>query len=194
MLCPSCALLRLPQEILDEILSEVDLHRDLISFACVSKACFGLAIPRHSEYRVIRVRHALPEMWAHLARRADLARNVREVHLCERHNQRSSDRYPNSLIRAPSKGSAPEAGDLRIRNMCTALRHMERLRVFTWSCDITVPFLEPAESPAQETEILAALVGKPHLQHLALAGAFEAFPGRHNSIYPASTRFFLVEE
>lgn len=183
---PPPTLLRLPQEILDEILSEIDLHRDLVSFACVSKACSALAIPRHSEYRILRIRHKLPAVWAHLSRRADLARNIREVHMCERHNHTSSDRYPNSLVKISETAPATtEDEEGRVKTMCKALRHMDRLRVFTWSSDM-IPFPEPTMSPLHENEILGTLVGKPDLKHVALAGGFEAFPGRHNSIYPVS--------
>ncbi|KAK0440904.1 uncharacterized protein EV420DRAFT_1650277 [Desarmillaria tabescens] len=175
-------LLHLPQEILDEILSEIDLHRDLISFSLVSRTCTRLVIPRHSEYRIVRIRHKLPSMWAHLAKRADLARNIREVHICERHNHSASDHSPTTLV-PPCKMGDTGSEDIRVQNMCTALQNMDRLRVFTWSCTYN-PFPEPTATPSQEAEILGTLVRKPLLSKVALAGAFEARPGCHNSIYP----------
>lgn len=175
-------LLLLPQEILDEILAEIDLHRDLISIALVSRACTRLVIPRHSEYRIVRIRHKLPTMWAHLAKRADLARNIREVHICERHNYSASDHSPTTLV-SPCKMGDAGSEDIRVQNMCTALQNMDRLRVFTWSCTYN-PFPEPTATPSQEAEILGTLLRKPSLSKVALAGAFEARPGCHNSIYP----------
>ncbi|KAJ7080890.1 hypothetical protein B0H15DRAFT_996447 [Mycena belliarum] len=55
-------------------------HRDLVSLALVSRAAAAPVIPRHTEYRVVRTRHLhlLPAMWAHLARRANLTRNIRK--------------------------------------------------------------------------------------------------------------------
>ncbi|KAF9063952.1 hypothetical protein BDP27DRAFT_1231222 [Rhodocollybia butyracea] len=73
-------LLTLPLEILDTILSDLDTYSDLISLALVSKNIYHQVIPRHSEYRVLRIRHRFPGLWAHLAKRADLSRNLREIH------------------------------------------------------------------------------------------------------------------
>ncbi|KAG7444566.1 uncharacterized protein BT62DRAFT_248864 [Guyanagaster necrorhizus] len=178
----TCQVLLLPQEILDEILSEIDLHRDLISFALVSRTCTRLVIPRHNEYRIVRIRHKLPSMWAHLAKRADLARNIREVHVCERHNHSASDHSPTTLV-PPCNVDDTGSEETRVQNMCMALQNMHRLRVFTWSCTYN-PFPEPTATPSQEAEILGTLVSKPLLRKVALAGAFEARPGCHNSIYP----------
>ena len=38
-------LLRLPDDILDDIVSELDLHKDLINFAAASHACANIVIP-----------------------------------------------------------------------------------------------------------------------------------------------------
>ena len=80
---PLPPLLRLPDEILAEIASELDLHEDLIKFALASHACANIVIPRHTQYRIIRVRNAGFQLGAHLAKRADIARNMQEVHMCE---------------------------------------------------------------------------------------------------------------
>ncbi|KAF9266675.1 hypothetical protein L218DRAFT_828364, partial [Marasmius fiardii PR-910] len=88
----------LPAEVLDQILSELDLRIDLLSLASANRTCFHLVIPRHSEYRVIRTRHRHAGMWAHLARRSDLTRNVRKVHFCPRDNRIIPDQYPSTLV------------------------------------------------------------------------------------------------
>ncbi|TFK61262.1 hypothetical protein BDN72DRAFT_737787, partial [Pluteus cervinus] len=70
----------LPVEITDQILPEIEHHRDLVNFACASQLCSQLAIPRHTEYRVLRLGTSnSAHIWAHLARRPDLARNIREI-------------------------------------------------------------------------------------------------------------------
>ena len=45
---PLPPLLRLPDEILDVIASELDLHEDLIKFALASHACANIVIPHIS--------------------------------------------------------------------------------------------------------------------------------------------------
>ena len=169
-------LLRLPPETLDEIASFIDMHSDLISFARASHACADLVIPQHSEYRIIRVRHKFPYMWAHLARRADLARNIREVHICERHNSTATDHFPSTLIEKSTDGVMEhvEEGN-RIRNLCEALRHMKRLRVFTWSWNFLISTaVNPTTKPAHEDAIFAVLSQNPSLMHLGLWGNFGA--------------------
>nr|GAT46979.1 predicted protein [Mycena chlorophos] len=162
-------LLRLPQELLDEILSELE-HADLVAIALVSRACTALVVPRHTEYRVIRTRHLLPAMWAHLARRADLARNIREVHIAERSNRMASDRIPRTLLAQPDATVTVDES-LRVRNMCVALGHMDRLHTFTWSWEVKPPAL-PTVEPGMETAVMQALKGKTALRHLGLAGLF----------------------
>ncbi|KIK56017.1 hypothetical protein GYMLUDRAFT_47470, partial [Collybiopsis luxurians FD-317 M1] len=87
-------LTQLPLEILDSIFSDLDSHSDLISLALSSKDQYHLIVPRHSDYRVLRIRHWLPGLWAHLAKCADLARNLREVYICQKTEQAIVERYP----------------------------------------------------------------------------------------------------
>ncbi|KAJ7147644.1 hypothetical protein C8R43DRAFT_926134 [Mycena crocata] len=165
--------LRLPQELLDEIISDLE-HRDLVSLALVSRASSALVIPRHTEYRVVRTRHLLPAMWAHLARRADLTRNIREVHICERLNKTASDRVPRSLIdRCVDEKMGHIVEERRIQNICTALGHMRRLHTFTWSWEVDPPSV-PTIEPAHENAILEVLSKKKTLRHLGLSGVFGA--------------------
>ena len=131
-------LLRLPDEILDDIASELDLHEDLINFALASHACANVVIPRHTQYRIIRVRNAGFQLWAHLARRADIARNIREVHMCERHNYTTPDRLPTALIDPQLDLSQSPEADC-VRNICEALSHMSDLQVFSWCWNTTGP-------------------------------------------------------
>ena len=166
-------LLRLPDEILDEIASELDLHEDLINFALASHPCSNIVIPRHTQYRIIRVRNAGFQLWAHLARRADIARNIREVHMCERHNYTAPDRIPTTLIDPQLDLSQSSEVD-RVRNICEALSHMSDLRVFSWCWNTTGPQQrsKPTSLPAHEDAILDIVRQKPTLKHLGLSGRF----------------------
>ncbi|KAJ7609017.1 hypothetical protein FB45DRAFT_945130 [Roridomyces roridus] len=163
--------LRLPQELLDEIISDLD-HTDLVSLALVCRASSTLVIPRHTEYRVLRTRHLLPAMWAHLARRADLARNIREVHISERTNKTASDRVPKTLIDSVVDQKVVHVmEENRVRNICVALAHMRRLHTFTWSWEVKPPALPTIEA-RHENAILAVLSMKTSLRHLGLSGLF----------------------
>lgn len=166
------AVFGLPDEILEEIVAELDQHEDLISFALASRLCAALVIPHHTEYRILRVRHTLPNMWAHLARRADLARNVRQVHICEHHNRLSPDHYPNTLIdKTIDNGLKNAEESVRIRNICQALSHMHRLQVFTWSWKDVLE-QRPTSHPYHENAVLTVVSRLPALEKLSLSGKF----------------------
>jgi hypothetical protein len=166
-------LLCLPDEILDEIASELDLHEDLINFALASPPCADIVIPRHTQYRIIRVRNTGFQLWAHLARRVDLARNIREVHMCERHNYTAPDRMPTTLI-DPQLDRAQYPEPDRVRNICEALSHMKDLRVFTWCWNTMGPQQrsKPTLLSAHEDAILDIVRQKPNVKHLGLSGRF----------------------
>jgi len=167
------AIFSLPEEILDEIVSELDHHRDLVAFALASRECADAVIPHHTQYRVLRVRHPLPEMWAHLARRSDLARNFRELHICERDNYTMPDHYPTILIDDMYNQSWNHAEESnRIRNICQAVGHMRRLRVFSWSWNNVPHQVRPTSHPLHENAILTAVSQLPSLEALNLNGKF----------------------
>ncbi|KAJ7173440.1 hypothetical protein C8R46DRAFT_1082808 [Mycena filopes] len=141
------ALLRLPQELMDDILADLE-HADLVSLALVSRGGNALVIPRHTEYRILRTRHLLPAVWAHLARRADLARGIREVHITTRTDHSASDRVPRALVDRTDEKLAVE------------------------------PAAPPTVTKGHEDRVLAALAAKPTLRHLALSGMFGVYaPG-----------------
>jgi hypothetical protein len=64
-----------------------------------------------------------------------------------------------------------EEEERRVRNVCEALKHMEHLRVFTWSAN-TDPISVPTVLPRHEEMIIEALRGKPTLVHVGLSGKF----------------------
>ena len=156
--------LKLPLELMHEIVADVDAHADLMAIALTCRSFSHLIIPGHLEYRIIRVRHPLSSMWHHLAKRRDLARNIREVHFCDRNDYSDSDRWPKRLV----EGTPTTDEVTRIKNICTALHHMEKLVVFTWTS--MERLAGPTQCPLHEDAILQALCGKPSLQRLAVIG------------------------
>ncbi|KAF9054739.1 hypothetical protein BJ165DRAFT_1337758 [Panaeolus papilionaceus] len=164
---------QLPDEIIEEIVAELHLHRDLIAFALTSKISASLVIPHHTQYRILRVRHSLPEMWAHLARRSDLTRNIREVHISSPSQNTVPDRYPTALIDKKLDGNMKNSDEAtRIRNMCQALRHMCHLRVFNWSWEDGSSLQRPTSHPAYENAIIKTLHDLTELETVRLDGSF----------------------
>lgn len=205
---PLPPILQLPQEILEEVLASLDQRTDLLSLALSCQALAAQIIPHHTDYRVIRVRTLNPTIFAHLARREDLARNVHEVHIAERHNYTTVDRLPKTLVDADLdcdpllNGTYDEV--VKTRNVCKALHHMRNLRVFTWSCNSGAATMKnpgetsgmpgplardrPAGEPSHEEAILSVVVRKPTLEHFGISGAFathvEGLPLDKSFTYP----------
>ncbi|KAG7093405.1 hypothetical protein E1B28_007087 [Marasmius oreades] len=169
--------LSLPAEVLDQIISELDLRSDLTSLALANRTCYHLVVPRHSEYRVIRTRHRLAAMWGHLARRSDLARNVRKVHCCSKDNHTTPDQYPSSLVpQGPSNPQQELHLELtRLSNICIALRHMTHLQEFIWE-NPDDQQLSSSLSACNEGDILESLGESTRLTHLSLSGAMRLRP------------------
>ncbi len=188
----------LPEEILEEIISELHQHKDLIALALTSRACADAVIPHHTQYRVLRVRHPLPDMWAHLARRSDLARNIREVHIYERNNYQMPDHYPTTLIDDKQDRSWKNADEsARVRNICQALSHMHHLRVFNWSWRDVIQQIRPTSHPAHENAILTVVSRLPSLEVLRLNGNFamHALSSTHDPkslTYPVSPAYLIT--
>ncbi|KAF8643185.1 hypothetical protein AX16_009176 [Volvariella volvacea WC 439] len=91
-------LLALPSEILDEILALLKHPHDLLALALVSHALHALVVPAHLHYRVLRLRKPHPEIWAHLAKRKDLARNIWKIVLCSPRDYSQPDIHPKGDI------------------------------------------------------------------------------------------------
>jgi hypothetical protein len=162
-------LFRLPPEILDGILALIDGHEDILSFALASRGCSKFAIPRHTEYRILRVRHAHPAVWAHLAQRADLASFVTHVHMTDKNTRLLPERIPLSLVPKLDGESLDET--VRIRNMCKAIYNMKSLRSFVWEFHLKLPN-KPTMLHEHEDAILRALQKRKTLEYFALIGPF----------------------
>jgi|ERR1700733_2961294 len=129
-------LMSLAVEILDIICSNIESHKDLISLAASSRLCSSLVIPRHTEYRVLRIgtRHA--ELWEHLAKRADLARNIRVLYLIEDFDGFPAPvRHPTTFVDSEKVIVFPEGEegeDVRAQDIARAIRNIESLQKFVW--------------------------------------------------------------
>ena len=166
----SAPLLRLPSEILDVILALVDSHEDILSFALVNKECSQFAIPRHTEYRVLLIRHSYPQVWIHLAQRADLASFITHVHITDRSTRSFTERKPSTLVPLSDTRGAPDE-TTRIWYMCKAIDNMKSLRSFVWEFNLKLPY-RPTLLPEHEDAILQALEKKKTLEYFALLGPF----------------------
>lgn len=170
------SLLRLPPEILDGILALIDNHEDILSFALANKKCSEFAIPRHTQYRILRIRHPYPQLWAHLAQRADLASLITHVHIADNNTLLFTERKPSTLV-PQSDGQNPLDETVRILNICKAINNMKSLRSFIW--ELHMRYRRPTLLPEHEDSILRTLRKRKTLEYLALIGPF----GSHAQSY-----------
>ncbi|KAG6888604.1 hypothetical protein C0995_007033 [Termitomyces sp. Mi166 len=127
----------------------------------------------------------MPAMWSHLAQRADLARNIREVQLCARQDYTAPDRFPVSLVdSSPHK----DKEEKRIDNLCTALSHMKRLTTFVWQYEADAKAGLRTLNHCHEEMVLSSLGQIPNLRHLMLEGQCGAHvrdgKGARRELYP----------
>ncbi|TFK66230.1 hypothetical protein BDN72DRAFT_899995 [Pluteus cervinus] len=127
-------LVELAEELVDEILAHVGHHRDLMAFALTSRFSARIAIPRHTEYRVLYITTPRPDMWRHLSCCSTFTSNIREVHLgyAGEDTQRIAEKFPVSLVDPvldDSSGASEEElkGDIR-----RAFVAMRKITTFTW--------------------------------------------------------------
>ncbi|KIY44964.1 hypothetical protein FISHEDRAFT_61471 [Fistulina hepatica ATCC 64428] len=162
--------LRLPLELLHEILSDIEFHAHLLALALTCHAFKNLVIPRHIQYRVITTRNWVSPIWSHLARRRDLARNIRQVHMFDKSDTTFAVHIPTILLDSDLDRCKEVAHPSRLfANVAKALANMERLEVFTWS---SWDELTPTVCPTQENAIFHSLCAIRSLKHIALMGNF----------------------
>lgn len=138
---PELCFTALPIEVLDSIICHIREHCDLISLALSSKACSSLVLPHHAEYRTLRLAAKHHGLWAHLAQRRDLAKNVNVLYLTEDPQYLSApERYPVTLLPgAPlsppdyvDTSTNPEDEKERALNIALAIHNMTSLHKFVW--------------------------------------------------------------
>ncbi|KAJ2917110.1 hypothetical protein MD484_g3299, partial [Candolleomyces efflorescens] len=187
---------QLPHELLFEIISLLSSTTDLLSLALTCSSLYSHVAPYHTEYRVLRVRTLNPTLFAHLARRTDLTRNIREVHISEKHNYTRGDRMPRSLVDLKVDGDSRLNGSgisgidgerIQALNVCKALRCMTRLESFTWEWNGVYTteqthghygsarkrvVVRPMSEPRFEDAILAEVARKPTVKEFGVSGPF----------------------
>ncbi|TFK67062.1 hypothetical protein BDN72DRAFT_961284 [Pluteus cervinus] len=153
----------LPTEIIQQILPEIELHRDLVNFARASRLCSQLVIPRQTEYRALFLGNKISApIWAHLACRPDLASNIRDVDI-ELHTGRYR-REPSVLIEDVDLEERP--WEVQEAEIIQALGHMRRLKSFAWehqSIRPTPPELDQKHFPPMVFDILYQIGTVEHL-------------------------------
>ena len=112
-------------------------------------------------------------LWVHLAKRADIACSIWEVHMCKWHNYTAPDCMPTTLIDPQlDLSQSPEVD--HVGNIGKALSHMSDLWVFSW-CWNTMGSQQrskPTILPAHQDAILDIVHQKPMLKHLRFPGRF----------------------
>jgi hypothetical protein len=71
----------LPVETLDEIVTSLDSRADLVNLCSVSRILNPIITERHLDYRDIRCRLDMDNVWEHLINNPSLAKNVRRLEL-----------------------------------------------------------------------------------------------------------------
>ncbi|TFK65085.1 hypothetical protein BDN72DRAFT_218499 [Pluteus cervinus] len=175
-------LLDLAQELIDEILCWIDSPQDLVAFALASHLCASIAIPRHTEYRVLYIPTRRPDIWEHLARFPNSTSNFREVHIDFRKNSdgRVPERYPVTLV-DPKLDDSDDASDQDvIDNMCKAFATMKRLTTVTWHSRSQERVI-PLNQRATFTEALTRL---PALRRLSMMWASDSRAEYNSDLHP----------
>ncbi|PFH53240.1 hypothetical protein AMATHDRAFT_187814, partial [Amanita thiersii Skay4041] len=176
------SLLTLPPEIIHHILSYIPLQHDLLSFALASRTCARHSIPTHTQYRFIRASITHHHIWLHLAQRTDLARNIRELHICHPTLHTPPSSLSLSLPPIPLDDKALNLESTLMSVAISALVSMPLLTTFIWS-SIDM-YVNPTDYFQWEVSLLNALISRCHSLHrIRLLGNFARNAHLHSS-YP----------
>jgi hypothetical protein len=147
-----------PFDITEAILSSIDSCAALRSLALTCTFWANHIIPRHIQYRTLLLGppdERTIDVWAHLAIRKDLAKNIRDVRLMSTQPERW--RYPTSLVTAASDDCPSER-----EAILKALENMESLQIFSWQPS------DPGESPLGDRDIASVLRKSRTLARLSI--------------------------
>jgi hypothetical protein len=132
----------LPFDLTDVLLSSIRSRRDLRSLALTCRYWADLIIPRHIQYRKLHfgsnMELHLP-VWAHLAERKDLSRNIREVRITN--VEQRWEELPTTLV-PPLEGEG-HLGEAAEASFVQALQNFENLEDFTWKSHDCPGFMDP---------------------------------------------------
>ncbi|TFK64271.1 hypothetical protein BDN72DRAFT_278309 [Pluteus cervinus] len=166
---------KLATELLEEIFSQIDSPRDLLNLAIAygRPSLTSQIIPRHTEYRDLRADMTTPEVWAHLARRPDLTKNIRSIHgahspiLGTTHGGQ-----PFTLMDEHDCNARKQRREETIKNMTLALRSMTHLKIFLCAFPANPSILRELSRMATLEQLNGFILspGRPptNIQHVVL--------------------------
>lgn len=123
-------------ELLCMILDDIEARDDLLSLAMTCSAFKNVIVPNRLEYHTISTSVYHPALWNHLNSRPDLARNIRELVLCDDYTSESLNaprwRLPRVLGDPGRPCTSGKVGDVDSDELAAALR----LMALVWKVDI----------------------------------------------------------
>lgn len=128
---------RMPNEILDEIASYVDLKRDLLSLALTCHRMRDVFLPNHFRYRVVKAKVSSMRVWHHLAVCRASARKVRRLEIMDERGSESEIIIPPNITTTDADVETTYDGlDLPAEQeklLVSAVAEMHGLQSFKWS-------------------------------------------------------------
>lgn len=157
----------LPFDIAEAILSSIDSSSTLRSLALTCTFWANQIIPRHIQYRTLSFGFGLPntrtaDVWAHLALRKDLAKNIRNVHLIN--TKPECWRYPTSLV-TPIPGDFTSEREAVVK----VLKNMGSLQKFTWQTN------DFGMSPLDDRDLASVLSRSRSLECLSITSTDDSW-------------------
>jgi hypothetical protein len=145
----------LPPELLTLTVANLSSPADILHLGLACKSLWESLRERELPYRVIHTHGADNALWAHLATRKDLARNVREFALVSRHAPEivprlggESDGHPYQQQQQRGQRGQPQITPvLALENVCRALSNMPLLNYFEWDFAAYPGYPRPVQSP-----------------------------------------------
>jgi len=128
---------RMPNEILDEIASYVDLKRDLLSLALTCHRMRDVFLPNHFRYRVVKAKVSSMRVWHHLAACRASAQKVRRLEIMDERSSESEIIIPPNIATTDADVESTYDGlDLPAEQeklLVSAVAEMHGLQSFKWS-------------------------------------------------------------
>ncbi len=156
---------QLTTELLDEIFSHIDSPKELLNLAYICRRFASLITPRHIEYRELSADLSTTEVWAHLARRPDLTKNIRSIHGPQPPRLGTTNGgQPITLMDEHDCRARRQRKEETIKNMTLSLRSMPRLKAFLCTLPASPSILHEL-SRMVTLEQLNGFIVKPGRQH-----------------------------
>lgn len=151
---------RQPTELLDAIAAHVESPADLLALALSCKRMHAVVCPRHLDYRVIRARASSLRVWHHLSVNRALARNVRILEVLDERSGEAEVLPPGILTTDTDLESTDDELGMHVKQekfLISALKQMNALKTFTWSCNHSLVSLENVWPTLMKCQTLAQI-------------------------------------